>query len=317
MNLIDYQQAVGKLSVNVRAGRASPHKLCMLLAVFDLARAGVLTSNQIMFGPALLERYHLFFHAVRSPTDHPNPYFPFFHLGGKLRGGAPSFWHLHALPGREVALAQLKTARSVSDITANIAWAQLDTALFDLLQQPASVDALAQSLANQWFDRGLHELHWVATRAKEVSNYEYAIRQANSPTACEAPPPTYVRSQAFRRVVTEIYDYRCAATGVRIVLPSGEALVEAAHIHPFSEAGDDDPCNGLALTPDLHWAMDRHLIAPGPDLCWHVSPLLDDRISDHHRLTSLAGRRLLLPKQRRFTPKQHALEWRLQHLRGS
>lgn len=51
-------------------------------------------------------------------------------------------------------------------------------------------------------------------------------------------------------------------------------VVEAAHIHPFSEAGDDDPRNGLALTPDLHWAMDRHLIALGPDLCWHVSPML-------------------------------------------
>jgi hypothetical protein len=25
------------------------------------------------------------------------------------------------------------------------------------------------------------------------------------------------------------------------------AMVEAAHIHPFSEAGDDDPRNGLAL----------------------------------------------------------------------
>ena len=51
--------------------------------------------------------------------------------------------------------------------------------------------------------------------------------------------------------------------------------VEAAHIHPFSEAGGDDPRNGLALTPDMHWAMDKHLIAPGEDLKWHVSPVLD------------------------------------------
>jgi putative restriction endonuclease len=37
------------------------------------------------------------------------------------------------------------------------------------------------------------------------------------------------------------------------------------HLHPFAEAGDDDPRNGIALTPDMHWAMDRHLIAPGPE----------------------------------------------------
>ena len=41
--------------------------------------------------------------------------------------------------------------------------------------------------------------------------------------------------------------------------------MEAAHLHPFPEAGDDDPRNGIALTPDMHWAMDRHLIAPGPE----------------------------------------------------
>lgn len=93
-------------------------------------------------------------------------------------------------------------------------------------------------------------------------------------------------------------------------------MVEAAHIHPFSEAGDDDPRNGLALTPDFHWAMDRHLIAPGPDLRWHVSPLLDERVADHDRLISLSGKSLLLPSQSRFIPKQEALVWRLTRLRS-
>jgi putative restriction endonuclease len=60
----------------------------------------------------------------------------------------------------------------------------------------------------------------------------------------EAAAPLYVRDPAFRRVVTELYDYRCAATGLRVILPARDAMVEAAHIHPFSEAGDDDPRNG-------------------------------------------------------------------------
>lgn len=101
----------------------------------------------------------------------------------------------------------------------------------------------------------------------------------------------------------------------RILLPSGEAMVEAAHIHPFSAAGDDDPRNGLALTPDMHWAMDRHLIAPGPDLKWHVSRVLDRRIPDFARLTSLQGQPLFLPREPRFTPKRESLAWRLEQLR--
>jgi len=316
MSLTSYQDALKRINVNVRDGRASPHKLCMLLAVFDLARAGVLTTNRVIFGPALLERYHQFFDAVRSPTDHANPYFPFFHLGGKLRGGQASFWHLKSLPGREAVAENMTTARSMAEITNNFAWAELDEDLFHLLQQPASLEALSTTLATHWFDRGLQELRQVVVRAGEVSRYEQRLRQATPLTAAEASTPLYVRSPAFRRVVTEIYDYRCAASGIRLVLPSGESLVEAAHIHPFSEAGDDDPRNGLALTPDFHWAMDKHLIAPGPDLRWHVSPLLDERIADHGRLVSLNGRSLILPSQSRFIPKQEALAWRLSRLRS-
>lgn len=315
MSLAHYQDCIRKLNVNMRLGRASPHKLCMLLAVFDMARAGVLTRNRIAFGPTLLERYHQFFGAVRGPGDHPNPYFPFFHLGGKLRGGVPSFWHLQPMPGREIVLASMTTVRSTADITTNIAWAELDAELFDLVHKPAELEALADTLSSFWLDRGLQDLRQIVGRAGEVSRYECRLRQAQPLMASESLPPGYVRDPAFRRVVTEVYDYRCAATGMRILLPTGEAMVEAAHIHPFSEAGDDDPRNGLALTPDMHWAMDRHLIAPGPDLCWHISPILDDRIPDHSRLTALSGKSMLLPREHRFTPKRDALEWRLERLR--
>jgi putative restriction endonuclease len=119
------------------------------------------------------------------------------------------------------------------------------------------------------------------------------------------------------RDLTQVYDYRCAATGVRILLPSGEAMVEAAHIHPFGEAGDDDPRNGLALSPDMHWAMDRNLIAPGPDFRWHVSKLLDRRIPDFRILCDLDGRELLLPAEPRMYPKRESLEWRIERLRDT
>ena len=309
-----YQLALTRLAVNQRGGRASPHKICLLLAVLDLARGGGLPVNRIVFGPPLLERYHGFFNAVKQPGDHANPYFPFFHLAGKQRGGGASFWHLVPLPGREAVLAAMSTARSLRDITDNIAWAELDADLFALLQQPEALDALGQTLAGHWFDRGLQELGNIAAQSEASSRYEYRLRHGEPLTATE-PPPAWVRDPAFRRVVTEAYDWRCAATGLRILLPTGESLVEAAHIHPFCEAGDDDPRNGLALTPDMHWALDRHLIAPGEDLLWHVSPLLDRRIPDYAPLVRLDNQPLILPTERRFAPKRDSLAWRMAHLR--
>jgi putative restriction endonuclease len=126
-----------------------------------------------------------------------------------------------------------------------------------------------------------------------------------------------VRDPAFRRVVTQLYDYRCAATGVRLILADGTALVEAAHIHPFSEAQDDDPRNGLALTPNMHWALDHDLIAPGPDFKWHVSPWLDRRVPDFAMLVDLRDKALILPAEARMYPKREALEWRIARLQTS
>ncbi len=310
-----YRAQFGRLVVNQRGGLASPHKICMLLAVLDLAIAGGLHENLVRYAPPLLERYRRYFDAVRRDGDHPSPYFPFFHLRGALRGGGASFWHLLPLPGRDSALAALGTARSDGDILRNLLGVALDPELHALIQDAEAALSLSDALALHWFDRGLQELEHIAARSQAVSRYERVIRDGQIQHVGEAEPPAYVRKPAFCRVVIELYDYRCAATGHRVLLDGGEAMVEAAHIHPFAASGNDDPRNGLAMTPDMHWAMDRNLIAPGPDLNWHVSRILDTRVPDLQRLVTLDGRPLLLPAQRAMWPFADALAWRQKRLR--
>lgn len=309
-----YETCFDSLVINTSSGRASPHKICMLLAVLDLALAGGLRENRIAYAPPLLERYRRYFDAVRREGDHPNAYFPFFHLQGRLRNRQPSFWHLVPRAGCEVVVAAMDTARSDSAIVQRIDHVRLDDALFDLLQDADACIALSDAVARRWFQRGLQELNRMAQRSRAVSRYECSLREPQAIVA-EPPPPAYVRSAAFRSVVVERYGYRCAATGHRVLLGGGEAMVEAAHIHPFSLSGDDDPRNGVALTPDMHWAMDRNLIAPGPDLHWHVSQALDDRVPDLQRFVALKNRRMLLPERPAHWPKEAALSWRLQRLR--
>jgi putative restriction endonuclease len=90
--------------------------------------------------------------------------------------------------------------------------------------------------------------------------------------------------------------------------------VEAAHLIQFAENYDDDPRNGIALSPTYHDVMDANIIAPGPDLKWHVSPLIDPRIPDNRDLCALAGQRILLPRDKRYYPRKDALESRLKKL---
>lgn len=315
MTLADYQRLFTQLNVNLVDGRRSPHKVCMLLAVLELARSGALTDNRLLYAPPLLERYNRYFSAVRAPGDHPNAYFPFFHLKGAMRGGAASFWHLVAQPGREDVLTAMSSARSHNDILSVVAWASLDADLFELVQVEANIDALGQTLAAHWFNRGLDDLQGLAADERAASLYERRIRTSGEVSPLWAVPSEPVRSAAFRRVVIASYDFQCAATGARVVLPDGTAMVQAAHIRPFADTADDDPCNGLALTPDMHWAMDQGLIAPGPDLRWHVHRRLDRRLDGLRRFIELEGQTVLPPRETRHTPKREALEWRLAELR--
>ena len=314
MSINDYLTRFERIRPRTVGGREKPHKICMLLAVLDLAKAGGLQENKIFFNVDLIERYNDFFEVAAALDDIPNPHYPFFFLRGDLTDGCASFWHLYPVAGREESLLKLTSISKFSVLTVNVEYAWLDHELFELLKDARNIEVLEESLARYWFNRGHSDLRYIVKSSGEISEYEKLIRLgelSNFPAkAIES-----VRSPAFRRVVTQIYDYRCAATGLRLLLPSGEAMVEAAHLHPFSEAGDDDPRNGLALTPNIHWAMDKNLISPGPDLLWHVSKILDKRIPDFQILTGLEGMPLFLPSDLKFSPKEDSLVWRLKCLR--
>jgi putative restriction endonuclease len=97
-------------------------------------------------------------------------------------------------------------------------------------------------------------------------------------------------------------------------LPDGSVMVEAAHLIPFSESCDNDPRNGIALVPSFHWALDRNILSPGPDLKWHVSKILDKRNRDYHELLELDKKPIILPMDRKYYPRPDALEWRINKL---
>lgn len=133
----------------------------------------------------------------------------------------------------------------------------------------------------------------------------------------EEEPLEYGRDPAFRRKIIDVYDHQCATCGLRIRLPQARdvSFIDAAHLIPFAESHNDHPTNGLALCKNHHWAMDRHLIAPGPDMTWHVSPILHARRSNGEaELLGLANRAVLPPREAAFLPNKERLAWRMKKL---
>jgi putative restriction endonuclease len=74
---------------------------------------------------------------------------------------------------------------------------------------------------------------------------------------------------AFRVLVTDAYQRRCAVTGEK-TLP----VLEAAHIKPYAFNGPHRVSNGILLRSDLHKLFDLGYVTVTPNLRLEVSPRL-------------------------------------------
>ena len=60
------------------------------------------------------------------------------------------------------------------------------------------------------------------------------------------------REARFRLTVVPAYNYTCALTGYRLTTVGSGSIMDAAHIHQFSDSRNDHPQNGVALRKNAH-----------------------------------------------------------------
>jgi putative restriction endonuclease len=87
----------------------------------------------------------------------------------------------------------------------------------------------------------------------EARKQEFKIREESPEYEAKG------RDARFRVIVVTQYRFTCALTGYGVHTRSGSSIVEAAHIHQFSQSRNDNADNGLALTRDAHWMFDEGL----------------------------------------------------------
>lgn len=104
--------------------------------------------------------------------------------------------------------------------------------------------------------------------------------------------------QAFRSLLLDTYDRKCAVTGCDI-----EDLLEAAHIIPYRGPQTNHVQNGILLRSDIHTLFDCGLITVDPET---DKVILSPRIiGSSYR--QLAGRRIRRPKDVHGRPSKAAL----------
>lgn len=282
-----------------------PHKPVLLLSIIDLLDRQIIQSNQIPLSDELIRTFKRYFAVVRQRNDQPTIQNPFFHLSGD------KFWQLVPATGESQIYREGATggSPSVAELRRRVAYGRFGDGMWDLLSDSTARRQLREALIARYFPEKREQLAGLAATSRSTT--------ASEVLHDEALPG---RDGAFRRTILEVYDYRCAACGVRVLLDQSVSLVEAAHLIPFNISRNDKPTNGIALCPNHHWAMDRYLIAPCPSGkkragVWRVNETrLDDRIEGQRDLVAIAGKSVIPPSEQKFYPDAESLRWREEHL---
>lgn len=90
---------------------------------------------------------------------------------------------------------------------------------------------------------------------------------------------------AFRLLVTDTYQRRCAVTRER-TLPA----LDAAHIRPYADGGTHEISNGLLLRRDIHSLFDRGYVTITPELRFEVSRRIKEEFENGDTITRCMGR---------------------------
>ena len=109
---------------------------------------------------------------------------------------------------------------------------------------------------------------------------------------------------AFRVLVTDIYQRRCAITGEK-ALP----VLQAAHIRPVTRQGLHRVDNALLLRSDLHALFDQGYMTVTPKYRVRVSRRLKADFDNGEPYYSLEGKEIWLPSREEDQPGREHLEW--------
>lgn len=109
---------------------------------------------------------------------------------------------------------------------------------------------------------------------------------------------------AFRILVTDIYERRCAVTGER-TLP----VLDAAHIKPYSAGGEHSGRNGILLRTDIHRLFDDGYVTITPEQRFEVSTRIKEEFENGREYYRFHGQPVRVPKLRLHKPDDDFLSW--------
>ena len=221
-----------------------------------------------------------------------------------------------ANPGCEMWM-QSGQLSSFSNLSAAVAYAQIDPNLAQLLMDQTTRNALRRTLLNAYFPGQTivsladsnADLDELKREMLEESPAEYqaklkTLKKRLNPETYQIE--VYARDTLFRREIVRIYDDTCCITGVRVSAPYAFSMVDACHIVPFYKTFNNHPTNGIALCPNLHRAFDKGAISIDDNYRTIVSRTFVENQYSSYSLKALAGKQIKQPEDGQYFPDSEA-----------
>ena len=287
---------------NVKA----PHQPILLLSIIQCIACDEIVENRIEITSELVARFKDNWSLlVHDDFFQPRFALPFYHLvknSGK-------FWHLQTIPGKEILLTSSFSVKSFAQLKEAVAYAYFDEALFALLTVAETREILYSFLLNTYFpNRQINSIQLPLFKkfTSQILHDTAAVYKKEIEDADEEE--IFIRCGVFKKVVPQIYDNACSISGMRIISGYNIQMIDACHIVPFAISHDDTISNGISLSPNLHRAFDRGLLAIDDDYRVIISSGFTEDISPNS-LKMFEGKRIQLPSKEDYHPLIDNLRW--------
>jgi putative restriction endonuclease len=264
------------------------------LVILELAESGELPDETLVLSPDLSFRFDSFWHVVaHRRTQRPDVRMPFHHLS------SDGLW---------TAFTEGNKESPDRRVTTHVA---IDPEFLEFVHDAKFREQARRILIGRYFEPAERNAlyHLVGMR---VPTDDEIVRDAHF----EAPDDAVVaaREARFRLEIVPAYQHTCALTGYRVTTVGLGAIVDAAHIHQFSDSRNNDPKNGMALCKNAHWLFDvglwsvddQYRIIVARDAFSEDSP-------DQKPLTEYHGGPLRLPTDPSLWPDPKHLAWHRKH----
>ncbi|MGL5080670.1 MAG: HNH endonuclease [Microcoleaceae cyanobacterium] len=305
-NLGYYIGKFTKLRVDRATGNPAPHKPVLLLSVIALIEQNIIHRNRFYLTPELIAKFLESWTDLDITSHRSDISLPFFHLRGD------SFWHLTPNPGYEAVIHSKSKIKGLKAVRNAVQYAFLDDELFELLQDQDARAILVHTLIENWFSGKTVQVDGLL-KVDSLQKLQLVLREKGGEvydtSILEDEQKLIVRDAAFRRLVTQIYEHRCALCRLKIFDNKSQTIVDGAHIKPFAEFRDDRIDNGLSLCKNHHWAFDRGWFSVDDSYNVIVSNDLHEDSPNAKEVKEFQEERILLPSNSDYFPRTEALAW--------